>query len=160
MNKFNKGDKVRVVKSGYGCSEEYLNMIVKITEVLKFTEYSYRVFPLIGMCKLPSEEFHNMINENTFELVSPKWVSIIRGYINPTPKRKYKFKVGDIVQIKKAGNGFRVEDLNKIVIITELGIPIYSVYNDNGYKVYNLGENPLLSGTEDFKGEISFSKIE
>lgn len=69
--KFNVGDKVKVVLSGYGCSDNDLNQEVTIVEqgIYNYTYLGYKVSPAIGNSF--TGRFNQFIRENSFELVTP-----------------------------------------------------------------------------------------
>jgi hypothetical protein len=72
MGKFEVGDKVEVILSGYGCDPEDKGRLVVITEVGDYCGYDgYKVSPPIG--NTLSGVYGGYIGEKSFRFVSPDY---------------------------------------------------------------------------------------
>jgi hypothetical protein len=147
--KFNIGDEVKIVRSGFGCESDEIGKTTKIARVGSYNDGpGYEINPPYGNSlgsSLGSSYYDRMCSEKSFELVKS------------ADSLNYKFKLGDEVTISQNGYGFGLYDVGKVTKIVELGV----YCKEAGYKV----DLPYGSGTSDraqYKymcGEKSFKLI-
>jgi len=103
--KFKIGDKVKVIRSGYGCASHEVGTEVEIIEYGFYTgnQNGYKVSPAIGNTK--DGVYDGFIGENSFELVENTWaeggyvVAIKQGHANSKPNDIYQ--IGDIHNVTR-----------------------------------------------------------